>query len=128
MGLSSTLRNWFDKDPLVSVNAVQGAAADLIHSGDFALDTGLQRAYLHDQELELSSAEFDLLRFLLTHPRKMITTQTLLLSHMGNGVRQAEFMPTLLSLRRKLDAASGAAHYLRTEPCLFYSFNAAGGS
>jgi len=56
----------------------------------------------------------------------MVTPQTLLLSHVGSGVRQAEFMPTLLSLRRKLDAASGAAHYLRTEPCLFYSFDAGG--
>lgn len=128
MGLSSTLRNWFEKDPIESTNAAHNATADLIHSGDFALDTTSRRAYLHDQDLNLSSAEFDLLRFLLTHPRKMVTPQTLLLSHMGNGVRQAEFMPTLLSLRRKLDAASGAAHYLRTEPCLFYSFNAGGGS
>jgi DNA-binding response OmpR family regulator len=128
MGLSSTLRNWFEKDSVESINAAQDAAADAIHSGDFVLDTNSRRAYLRDQDLSLSSAEFDLLHFLLTHPRKMVTPQTLLLSHGAKGVRRAEFMSTLLSLRRKLDAAFGAAHYLRTEPCLFYSFNAGGRS
>ena len=128
MGLSSTLRNWSEKDSVESVNAAPNGAADLTHSGDFVLDTSSRRAYLRDQELNLSSTEFDLLHFLLTHPRKMVTPNTLLSSNGASGVRQAEFLPTLLSLRRKLDAASGAAHYLRTEPCLFYSFNAGGGS
>jgi len=128
MGLSSTLRNWFDRDAVESLDANQGAAARLSHFGDFALDTRSRRAYLLGRDLSLSPAEFDLLQFLLTHPRKMVTPKTLLLSNGARGVRQAEFMPTLLSLRRKIDAASGAAHYLRTEPCLFYSFNAGGGS
>jgi len=126
MGLSSTLRNWFEKGPAESPSAVQSDGAERAQFGDFALDASSRRAYLRGQDLNLSSAEFDLLRFLLNHPRKMVTPQTLLLSHVGSGVRQAEFMPTLLSLRRKLDAASGAAHYLRTEPCLFYSFDAGG--
>jgi len=126
MGLSSTLRNWFDKDSTESINAAQDAAADLIHSGDFALNTNSRRAYLRDQDLSLSSAEFDLLHFLLTHPRKMVTGKTLLLSNGARGVRQAEFMPTLLSLSRKIDAAAGAAQYLRTEPWVFYRFSSSG--
>jgi hypothetical protein len=50
MGLSSTLRNWFEKGSVESLKAASKPAADLIHSGHFALNTNSRRAYLRNQD------------------------------------------------------------------------------
>jgi DNA-binding response OmpR family regulator len=99
-----------------------------IETGAFKLDLNSRKAHVRDKELELSSAEFDLLHFLLSHPKKqLVTPRTVLTTDAGaRMVRRSEFMKTLLSLRRKLDAVSAGEHYLRTEPWVLYSFSAAG--
>jgi|SRR6516164_2303593 DNA-binding response OmpR family regulator len=124
MGLSSTLRNWFEKDRLPNLDAAKESPATLLTAGDFTVNTTTHKAYLRGEELNLSSAELDLLRYLLTHPKKLITPRTALVSSTGaTSARSVEMMTTLLSLRRKLDAAAGTGRYLRTEPWILYSFS-----
>jgi DNA-binding response OmpR family regulator len=129
MSLASTLNNWLAIRPrAVRDSRTTGETNAWIETGAFKLDLNSRKAYVRDKELELSSAEFDLLRFLLSHPKKQLVTPRTVLTTDGGAlmVRRSEFMKTLLSLRRKLDAVSAGEHYLRTEPWVVYSFSAAG--
>ena len=77
-------------------------------------------------DLDLTSAEFDLLVFLIDHPKQLITPRTRLATNWSNiTVRQTEFLGTLMSLRKKLESSDSAHCYIRTEPWLFYRFDAA---
>jgi two-component system KDP operon response regulator KdpE len=84
---------------------------------------------LRDQELRLTPEEFDVLVFLSSHPQRLVTPRTTLApSWRANRLRQTEFLTTLISLRKKLDAAGPGKHYLRTEPWILYRFDPASSS
>jgi two-component system KDP operon response regulator KdpE len=79
---------------------------------------------LDGQELRLTPEEFDVLVFLSSHRQSMVTPRTTLAtSWTANRLRQTEFFTTLISLRKKLDAAGPGKHYLRTEPWILYRFD-----
>jgi len=79
-------------------------SGDVIDVGDFHIDLSARTATVRGRELRLSSEEFDLLMFLTSHPRKLVTASTLLSTNWkGQGVRRAGFVHVLLSLRRKLE-------------------------
>ncbi len=109
----------------------QSQVSVIIEEGDFRLELGTKTAYLRNNRLELTCAEFDLLQFLLSHQKKLVTPRTIL---SGNApktessveAQSANPLKLLLSLRRKLDAVAPARHYLRTEPWILYSFNPIG--
>ncbi len=103
-----------------------GAQGEIL-AGEFMLNLVARRAYLRGLDLHLSTAEFDLLHFLLTH-RKMMVTQQTVLSTASDSVstRRAEFLKNLLSLKKKLDEVSGAEHFLHVEPLVFYEFDLQG--
>jgi two-component system KDP operon response regulator KdpE len=95
-----------------------------IRFGDFKIDLDERSVTLRDQELRLSSEEFDVLVFLASHPRSLVTPQTVVAtSSTANQLRQPMFLRTLISLRKKLDAAGHGRHYLQTEPWVIYRFD-----
>ena len=99
---------------------------DLIETGDFRIDLRTHEVMVRDQEVQLDSEEFDMLVFLTGHPRRVVTPRTLLSTRWGDHkVRQAEFLRVLTSLRKKIEAVGGTAHYIRTEPWVFYRFEPA---
>lgn len=128
MSITGVINGWFAKAPVVAEHTDRDDRENnLVESGDFKLDLASRRAQVRGRELQLSSAEFDLLHFLLSHPKKLVTPQTVLSTNGGvKAIRRAEFMKTLLSLRQKLDDVSAGEHYLRTEPWVLYSFSPAG--
>src|SRR5258708_24379127 len=95
--------------------------AERIEFGDFRIDLDERTVTLDGQELRLTPEEFDVLVFLSSHPQSMVTPRTTLAtSCTANRLRQTEFLTTLISLRKKLDAAGPGKHYLRTEPWIIY--------
>ena len=97
---------------------------EIVEAGDFRINFTARKARLRGKDLELTSAEFDLLLFLINHPRQLVTHQTKLATNWtSTAVRQAEFLPTLLSLRQKLESLDAARCYIRTEPWVFYRFD-----
>ena len=101
--------------------------AEVLVAGDFLIDLDQRRVKVRNQEVHLTADEFELLVFLLSHPKKVITAQTILSTHWdGKRVHQTRFMQVLLSLQKKLDAASAGVHYIRTEPLVVYRFDPQG--
>ncbi len=99
---------------------------EVIETGDFRIDLRTHEVMLRDQEVQLDSEEFDMLVFLTGHPRRVVTPRTLLSTRWGDHkVRQADFLRVLKSLRNKIEVAGGSAHYIRTEPWVFYRFDPA---
>jgi two-component system KDP operon response regulator KdpE len=95
-----------------------------IRFGDFKIDLDERIVTLRDHELRLTSEEFDVLVFLASHPRSLVTPQTMLArSSTANRLGQTKFLTTLISLRKKLDAAGHGKHYLQTEPWVIYRFD-----
>jgi len=95
-----------------------------MEAGDFRIDMQNHQATVRGACLHLSAAEFDLLVFLVKHPRKLISPRTLLTTRWSSDhVRQTEFLPLLMGLRKKIMEVGGeSSHYLRTEPWIFYRF------
>jgi len=122
-GLRQMLIN--GQDGAVQPNpAFQEAPQDgVIEVGDFRINVVDRTATLREQKLLLTSNEFDVLVFLAGHPQRLVTRQTILATSSSEGCpNRTDFLPTLLSLRAKLDAAGAGNHYLRTEPWIVYRF------
>jgi len=101
---------------------------DVIETGDFRIDLRSRKVLVRDREVQLASEEFDLLVFLTGHPRRVVTPRTLLSTRWGgHAVRQADFLRVLTNLRKKIEATGMSAHYIRTEPWVFYRFDPASG-
>jgi two-component system KDP operon response regulator KdpE len=95
-----------------------------IRFGDFKIDLDERIVTLRDHELRLTSEEFDVLVFLASHPQSLVTPQTMLArSSTANQFGQTKFLTTLISLRKKLDAAGHGKHYLQTETWVIYRFD-----
>ena len=95
-----------------------------IRFGDFKFDLDERIVTLRDHELRLTSEEFDVLVFLASHPRSLVTPQTMLArSSTANQLGKTKFLTALVSLRKKLDAAGHGKHYLHTEPWVIYRFD-----
>jgi DNA-binding response OmpR family regulator len=102
----------------------EASLAQVIESGAFKIDLNRRTASLGEQELELTSEEFDVLVFLAGHPQKLVTPNTVLATNWSTkGPRQTQFLRVLLSLRAKLEGAEPGQHYLRTEPWVLYRFD-----
>ncbi|HUK86445.1 MAG TPA: winged helix-turn-helix domain-containing protein [Terriglobales bacterium] len=101
----------------------QRKQSELVQTGDFRIDLESHRVTVRDHEVRLSPEEFDLLVFLLGHPKRVVTPRTQLRTRWGGQQTQhAGFLRVLLSLRNKLGVADDGTHYIRTEPWVFYRF------
>lgn len=95
--------------------------------GDFCINLEQRTVVVRSKRVELTAAEFDLLVFLVSHPKRMVTSQTMLSTYWDRDrVHQTQFLQVLLSLRKKLDAAGAGLHYIRTEPLVVYRFDPLG--
>jgi two-component system KDP operon response regulator KdpE len=113
-----------DKASRQDTAKVSASLTRRIRLGDFKIDLDERLVTLRDQELRLSSEEFDTLVFLASHPRSLVTPQTMLArSSTANQLGQTNFLVALISLRKKLDAAGHGKHYLQTEPWIIYRFD-----
>jgi len=102
-------------------------ASGMISVGDFRIDFEQRTALVRERKLDLASAEFDLLVYLVSHPKRMVTGQTMLSTHWeDDSVHQTQFLQVLLSLRKKLEAVGAGQHYIRTEPLVVYRFDPLG--
>jgi DNA-binding response OmpR family regulator len=100
--------------------------SEIIENGDFRIDLECRKTTVRGQEAHLTSEEFDLLVFLVGHPRRVVTARTLLSTRCGDHeVRQTQFLRVLTTLRQKLEAAAGREGYIRTEPWIVYRFDPA---
>jgi DNA-binding response OmpR family regulator len=101
---------------------------EVFRQGDFELDQDARMARVRGKALQLSSSEFDLLHFLLTHSKNLVTPHTVLSTGGAgsNAIRRVSFMETLLSLRKRLEAVSDGEQYLKTEPWVLYRFDSMG--
>ncbi len=98
---------------------------ETIEAGDFRINVLSRSASVSGHQLRLSSAEFDVLLFLFSHKRRIVTSHTRLTTQSENGgLRQADFIPTLLSLRKKLQEEAPGSHYIDTEAWLLVEFRA----
>ena len=92
-----------------------------IECGELTIHTAERIATLRSRELQLTSEEFDVLLFLATHPRGLVTQRTILTTAWSVGkLRQAEFLRSLVSLRNKLNAMGTERPHLRTEVWVMY--------
>jgi len=104
-----------------------GVDDELLNVGDFRINLNTRTVLLRGSTILLTAEEFDLLVFLVTNPKKLVTPQTMLSTlWQGSKVHQTQFLAVLLSLRKKLDAAGGGTHYLKTEPMVVYRFDPKG--
>jgi DNA-binding response OmpR family regulator len=96
-----------------------------VQLGDFNINLDQRTVTLRNLELRLTSEEFDVLLFLASHPRSLVTPQPAMATSSTANQRSPRFLRALISLRKKLDAAGPGNHYLRTEPLVIYSFDPA---
>jgi DNA-binding response OmpR family regulator len=123
MGAIQKLSHWLRVKVRVAAEPVSSLSSAL-DSGDFHVDLAERRAYVRSTALDLAPDEFDLLVFLLGHRKRIVTPRTYLTTRWDtHGVHQAEFMPLLLRLRKKLEAQAGSGAYIRVEPWVFYRFD-----
>lgn len=95
-----------------------------ITAGNFHLDVTTRKAYFCENDLALTSAEFDVLRYLISHRKRLVTPQTVLsTAYDPLGIRRTDFLKALLSLKKKLDEASGTKSCLHVEPWVVYEFD-----
>ena len=100
------------------------ASAEVIQVGDFRIDLQSHNVTVRGKEVRLTQEELDLLVFLTTHPKKVITPSTRLVTRVrGDGVRQTQFLRVLLRLCRKIEPDTSSHHYIRTEPWVCYRFD-----
>ena len=101
-----------------------GNSPSIIEEGDFRINIDSRTAAVKGRELRLSNAEFDVLVFLTSHRRHLVTSQTKLATRgESGGVRQTEFLPALLSLRKKLQEQAPGIPYINTEAWLLFDFH-----
>jgi len=102
-----------------TTNATQAAPANqsVLAAGPMTLDAQSRQVYLHDQVIQLTSTEFDLLYFLMVHPSKVFSSKQLLQQVWNYPPETGD--PSLVrwhmkNLRAKLEADPSHPTYLRS--------------
>jgi two-component system, OmpR family, alkaline phosphatase synthesis response regulator PhoP len=98
-----------------------------LHLGPFRLDRTGHRVFLHDREVALTSTEFNLLEFFLTHPGRAYSRDQLLESVWG---QQRYVTPRTVDvhirrLREQIEEQPDAPRYLTTVRGFGYRFEEA---
>jgi DNA-binding response OmpR family regulator len=99
------------------------APSGIIVAGDFRIDRDTRSATVRGHQVQLTPAEFDVLVYLTSHRKRVVTSRTTLAISEDQGVRQTEFLRNLLSLRKKLEEEVPKAHYVQTEAWILYDFD-----
>jgi DNA-binding response OmpR family regulator len=100
------------------------SAAWVLISGELRFDRNARRAYLQDQELDLTPKALMLLEYLMTHPDELLSRERLLDVVWGweypVGSRAVD--TRIAELRRALEDDPGEPIYIETVPSLGYRF------
>ncbi|BDG61821.1 response regulator transcription factor [Caldinitratiruptor microaerophilus] len=101
-----------------------GQQPAVIRGGDLTIDLQSYEVWRGDKRIELSPREFDLLRFLATHPGQVFTREALLRQVWGydyfGDVRTVDV--TVRRLREKIEPNPAQPAYIRTRRGVGYYF------
>ncbi len=92
--------------------------------GDFNIDLDAHSVVVAGKEVRLTPKEFDVLVYMVQHPRKVLTHRSILNAVWGaNSVEQNEYLRVFVGqLRKKLEPDAGSQKYILTEPWVGYRF------
>jgi two-component system phosphate regulon response regulator OmpR len=105
-----------------------GSTEEHLYFGPFALDLGGRSLRREGQEVQLTSAEFDLLAAFLARPNRVLSRDTLvdLLKGFDRDPFDRSIDNRVTRLRRKIEADAAAPAYIRTVRGEGYLFNPRG--
>jgi DNA-binding response OmpR family regulator len=108
----------------VEQDETENPAAELLRQGPFTLDRAAHRLCLRDQELTLTSTEFRLLEFFLTHPGRAYNREQLLEEVWGqqNYVSPRTVDVHVRRLRERIETQPDDPQYLTTVRGFGYRF------
>jgi two-component system, OmpR family, KDP operon response regulator KdpE len=100
----------------------------MVEIDDLRIDLERRRVTLRDREIHLTPTEYGLLKYLAIHTGKVLTHPMILRSVWGpEYTNDTALLRTFVTqLREKLESASGAPGFIRTEPRVGYRFLAPG--
>jgi len=98
------------------------AEGPVFTSGEFTMDLARRVVTVGAREVQLTPAEYDLLRVLVTHAGKVLTHRQLLREVWGMGYEEELHMlrVNISNLRRKIEPDPTRRRYLLTEPGVGY--------
>jgi len=100
------------------------AEALVFRQDDLEIDFNLRRVTLGEKVVRLTPKEFDLLRFLVSHPNKPLAHRKLLQTVWGPDYGdEVEYLRVFVNqLRKKIEPVPSKPRYLLTEPWVGYRF------
>jgi two-component system KDP operon response regulator KdpE len=107
--------------------AMQSRTDELVISaGPIVVDQLARRVTIAGQEVHLSTAEYEILRVLASHPDRVMTHRHLLTTALGPHYADAlEYLRTLINqIRRKLEPEPRRPRFIITEPGIGYRLRA----
>lgn len=105
-----------------------GTAGTGFSIGNLRIDFVQRRVWRSDEEVRLTPTEYDLLRFLVEHPDKVLTHSAILRAVWGPGYeRESQYLRVYIpQLRRKLEPDPARPRYIVTDPGVGYRFQTTG--
>jgi len=96
----------------------------IIKAGDFEIDLQTRRVHAHGKEIRLTPKEFELLRYLVSHPNIPVPHMKLLQVVWGPDYgEEVEYLRVFINqLRKKIELDSSNPQFLLTEPWIGYRF------
>jgi two-component system, OmpR family, KDP operon response regulator KdpE len=108
--------------------AVASGTEPVYRSGDLVIDVGKRLVTLAGDEIHLTPTEYEVLKYLATHARRVVTHAMVMRAVWGPEYSDETQLLryTILQLRRKLHDDPVHPRYLLTEPGVGYRFRANG--
>src|SRR5262249_52384908 len=105
----------------------QGATLEV---GDFRLERDLRRITVLSKEVGLTPKEFEILSYLLSNPKKVVTQRELLIAVWGpESAEETDYLRVFISrLRHKIEPDPSSPHYILTVPWIGYRMEPGGGT
>jgi two-component system KDP operon response regulator KdpE len=96
----------------------------VIKAGDFEIDLQTRRVHAHGKEIRLTPKEFELLRYLVSHPDIPVPHMKLLQVVWGPDYgEEVEYLRVFINqLRKKIELDPSNPQFLLTEPWIGYRF------
>jgi DNA-binding response OmpR family regulator len=108
----------FEKGPPTAapVSSHEGATGDWINADELALSPGLRKARYRDNELTLTSAEFNILEHLLRHRGRVVSRDDLVPAALGRrlGTLDRSIDVHISRLRKKIVQCGGDGDRIKT--------------
>lgn len=102
-----------------------GGERPLFKTGDLSVDLVRRIVKVHENEVNLSPKEYDLLRLLVQHAGKVVT-QKFLLHELWDGLTDAQYLRVYVrQLRQKIEADPGRPQHILTETGVGYRLHGA---